>query len=168
MKIRIAHLLMLTVYLALASCSSNTNDQDTHEHSDGHDHEEHSEVPANKDGISSSIGMPEIKLNNGEKWEANPETTEGIMNMKMVIEEYSKQPASTREYYQGLAQKLAGYFDGIIQNCTMKGEAHEQLHNYLIPMKPYLEKIGSGDAKTAEEAKSVLTKYLTLYDNYFK
>ena len=167
MKIRIAQLLILTASLTLFSCGGNAESQADHEHANGQDHE-HSEVSMDESEIRPSIKEPELKLNNGEKWEANPETTQGIANMKMTLEEYASQPVTTRGYYPGLAQKLIAEFSDIFQNCTMKGDAHDQLHRYLLPMKPYLEKIGSGDTKDAEQATAELTKYLNYYDSYFK
>jgi len=56
-------------------------------------------------------------------------------------------------------------FTGIFQKCTMKGESHNQLHNFLLPLKEMLEKLEEHSEKQdLEEIKS----YLHTYKNYFE
>ncbi len=47
----------------------------------------------------------------------------------------------------------------------MKGESHNQLHNFLLPLKEQLEKLEKqGDVTTIEGIKS----YLSTYNTYFQ
>src|SRR5690606_14851113 len=74
----------------------------------------------------------EVKLDNGEKWIANVETTEGIDNMLSIIE---KEESKETSDYVALKGSLDKEFNVVLEKCTMTGESHDQLHNYLLPLK---------------------------------
>ena len=67
--------------------------------------------------------------------------------------------------YEKLVADLKAEFAMIFKKCTMTGEAHEQLHNYLIPLKTKIESLSEpiNDEKTID-----LSKYLKDYFNYFQ
>jgi len=99
----------------------------------------------------------ELKLNNGERWEANIETTEGINNMLLLIDTFSKDDSAD---YAALKENLTFEFTTIFKKCTMKGEAHDQLHNYLLPLKTLI------DNASNENVEEIIA-YLNTYQNYF-
>ena len=101
-----------------------------------------------------------VVLDNGKKWAANPETNQGIEAMIQLINNISP-----NENAEKLKTSLENEFQTIFQKCTMKGEAHEQLHNYLLPLKEKLNGINSPlDTAKINEIKI----YLSEYQNYFK
>lgn len=102
-----------------------------------------------------------VQLDNGKKWIANAETTDGIQNMLALVETQAANPTSDIKV---LKEKMMSEFTGIFQKCTMKGQSHEQLHSFLLPLKEKLEKLEGGEAQDLEEIKS----YLTTYKNYFE
>lgn len=114
------------------------------------------EPPLNIDGLA---------LNEGEKWVANPETTTGIHNMTAIIE---KDNSSSIEDYQMLAENLGEEKTNIFKLCTMKGEAHENLHAYLIPLIGLINDL-SEDESADDASKTVTTikDHLEAYDYYF-
>ena len=61
---------------------------------------------------------------------------------------------------------LQAEFKTIFEKCTMKGQAHDQLHNYLVPVKDHLDKIR--ERNEAEENFKELVAYLGTYENYFE
>jgi hypothetical protein len=79
--------------------------------------------------------FPTVSLNEGQLWEANAETTQGIKNMQQLITDYSTESGNSEE----LISNLKAEFSMIFKKCTMTGEAHEQLHNYLIPLKTKID-----------------------------
>jgi hypothetical protein len=103
-------------------------------------------------------GAPTVSLNQGEPWEANRETTEGINQMIGLITEFQLQ---SDEDYPTLKADLVSEFDTILQKCTMKGEAHNQLHHYLEPLKQELDRLSD------ENLDNVLS-YLNTYPKYFR
>ncbi|MFZ3274244.1 MAG: hypothetical protein WA143_08210 [Lutibacter sp.] len=107
-----------------------------------------------------------LKLNNGDLWIANAETTEGIEQMKQLIANFND--TENMEAYAELKTKLEAEFGTIISKCTMTGEAHDQLHNYLLPMKPLFKDLAAEDLATRKAALEKLNKHLSEYSAYFK
>jgi hypothetical protein len=107
-----------------------------------------------------------LELNNGNLWMANIETTEGIQNMTKSISNFKD--TENIEAYPELKTKLEAEFGAIISKCTMTGEAHDQLHNYLLPMKPLFKDLAAEDLATRKSGLEKLTKYLSEYSAYFK
>lgn len=100
-----------------------------------------------------------VELDNGKKWTANAETTEGINNMIAIIENNADAPE--------LKKQLKDEFNLIFKNCTMKGEAHNQLHNFLLPMKQMIDKIDEEQSNIRQINIKSLSEYLATYKNYF-
>ena len=103
-----------------------------------------------------------VQLDNGKKWQANKETTQGIQNMIKITGSAiaaKTNPGQVRE-------PLQKEFKTIFEKCTMKGEAHDQLHNYLLPVKEHIEKLKTADVSSG--ALASLQQYLNTYENYFE
>lgn len=107
-----------------------------------------------------------LKLNNGDLWMANAETTEGIQNMSQLVTNFTD--TENTEAYRELKTTLEGEFGTIISKCTMTGESHDQLHNYLLPMKPLFKDLAAEDLATRKSGLEKLTKHLSEYSTYFK
>ena len=107
-----------------------------------------------------------LKLNNGDLWMANAETTEGIEKMTQLIANFNH--TENMEAYAELKTTLETEFGTIISKCTMTGEAHDQLHNYLLPMKPLFKDLAAEDLETRKAGLEKLTKHLSEYSAYFK
>ena len=98
---------------------------------------------------------------NGKRWQANPETTAGISRMQAILANYEGR--NSAEDRQAMRAELEAAFQDIFAQCTMKGEAHDQLHNYLFPMKELFEQLESSD-----EAVEKLRAHLGEYGGYFE
>tara|TARA_R110000850_G_scaffold30630_2_gene84214 strand:- start:66358 stop:66810 length:453 start_codon:yes stop_codon:yes gene_type:complete len=105
-----------------------------------------------------------LKLNDGAKWQANPETTEGVRAMQMHLEEFKR---TGQNDYRVLKQKLEQEFQYIFEKCTMKGESHDQLHNFLYPMKEMFAGLEK-DEETARKSLILLEQHLPVYFQYFE
>lgn len=104
----------------------------------------------------------EVELDNGEKWEANAETTEGINKMLALVNDAK---VNDNPDYTGLKANLDAEFMTVLEKCTMTGESHDQLHNYLLPLKAKFETLQATSDKHIIED---LDTYLLTYQNYFK
>lgn len=105
--------------------------------------------------------FPAVSLNEGQLWEANTETTQGIKNMQQLMADFSIESGNSEE----LISNLKAEFATIFKKCTMTGEAHEQLHNYLIPLKTKINSLSKG---FTNENRTDLNNYLEDYFNYFQ
>ena len=107
-----------------------------------------------------------VALNNGEKWPANAETSQGINNMVRII--HSIPQAPNVEDYHATKIALDQEFNTILKKCTMTGEAHDQLHNYLLPLKEIIDQLGSESIDENKKVVARLDQYLNEYSNYFQ
>lgn len=94
------------------------------------------------------------------KWEANDATLQGIRNMKLFVKQSQERPGTT-----GLKELLEMEYKEIFKECTMKGEAHNALHDYLFPLKERID--GLSDPPTEDELKEI-GKYLEAFEEYFE
>lgn len=108
-----------------------------------------------------------VSLDNGKRWKANPETTSGIVEMQAILANYEGR-ASEGEARKALRKELEAAFQNIFKQCTMTGAAHDQLHNYLLPMKGMFEKLESKTPGESEQAFEQLKKHLAEYQAYFE
>lgn len=108
-----------------------------------------------------------VQLDHGKRWVANPETTTGIGEMQAILSKYEGKTADIANR-KSLRDALELSFQGIFKQCTMTGPAHDQLHNYLLPMKALFEKIESENATEAEDAIKQLKQHLDAYNTYFQ
>lgn len=126
---------------------------------DGHHHSETGQV-------NEVYSIPDIELNHGSPWLANAETTDGIFSMIELMDSFSdKENVSA---YNELALSLNKEFNDIFKNCTMTGAAHDQLHNYLLPLKEIMEGLRSSELKICEASFTDLEQHLRQYFEYFE
>ncbi|WP_347174927.1 hypothetical protein [Polaribacter uvawellassae] len=108
----------------------------------------------------------EIALDNGEKWEANIETTKGVSDMIILLKENKE---TSLEAYLSLAEKLNKRNNILVKECTMVGPSHDNLHIFLYPL---IEKINAllevESASDAEKIVSSISENLDAYTTYFK
>ncbi|HRN48739.1 MAG TPA: hypothetical protein PK110_01100 [Niabella sp.] len=157
---KISHIIAPSALLLLFACNSPEknskveNEAEAHKtevQTDGTHEHEHSE----KTTVS-------VQLDNGKKWKANPETVEGIEKMQAIIRNGIIAKAQPDLLYEPLQKE----FQTIFEKCTMKGEAHEQLHHFLTPVKEYLDEMkGNADATDAMED---LKDHLRTFGEYFE
>ena len=105
--------------------------------------------------------IPAVQLDNGKRWKANPETTQGIAAMSAILDEHAKKPMAKTV----LKDTLEAEFQMIFQKCTMTGEAHNQLHNYLIPLHRMLSAM---DERSGEKEIVAMRDHLQAYGKYFE
>ena len=150
MKIKTASLLVLII--SLASCSNTTTDK---------------KVETTKEEKNETVHPKnELSLDNGKRWVANPETTEGINAMIQLMDSFSEQDNAAS--YKALSDSLESEFTLIFKRCTMKGEAHNQLHNFLFPMKAKFKDLASTDLAECKMTFDELKTHLAAYSSYFE
>ena len=145
LKIKIAFL--ATVILLLFSCNTKSKEEKTTEiKTEEHQHSE-SET---------------IQLNNGEKWKVDDNMMIHIRNMEKEVVHFDQEKSTN---YSLLANKLKTNIDILTSNCTMKGQAHDELHKWLVP---YIELVDSfSEEKSANQFTEIQNSFLT-FNQYFK
>ena len=110
---------------------------------------------------SSDPSSHELKLNNGKKWEINAEMTPHIEKGMEILSDYVDNGGTD---YHALADQLEKQNWQLIKSCTMEGESHDQLHNWLHPHMALLDELE--DAETEEAASVKIESLLTSFETY--
>jgi PBP1b-binding outer membrane lipoprotein LpoB len=162
---------LLSIAMMAFILSSCNNKKETH--ATEHDTQNETEVVSHENhevhetsSVLNNNWMNEIQLDNGSKWLANIETTDGVNDMLKLI---SESKTETVEDYLSLADKLNTRKNTLVKECTMTGPSHDNLHVFLHPL---IEKIDVLlKTKTTEEGAETLksiTDNLNAYNSYFK
>ncbi len=159
MKKTIHFIFVFTISLYLVSCCEQP--ADTHELEETAHKEKTEKVETHEHASATTLA-----LNSGKQWLANLETTTGIKNMQKLMNSFTDKESV--EAYADLKTKLDAEFNTIIKECTMTGEPHNQLHNYLLPMGEIFDGIGSSDLDTCKASFDKLNKHLAEYSSYFE
>ena len=146
--------LLIILVVSLYGCN-NTAEQEVSDTKESIPHTEH-EHDETKD----------IALDNGEKWVVDAEMMIHIRNMEKDIEAFK---TSEEKNYNVLASQLESNIELLTSNCTMEGQAHDELHKWLIP---YIETVEAFSESTkdneAAEQLEYIEKYFVTFNQYFK
>ncbi len=154
MKIKILTLITLVGILAF-SCDDPVRVEHKTAEQDHSKHQEHE--------VKEVTGL---ELNEGEKWEANRETHEGMHKIKTIIE--ASTPATLDDFYK-MRVECNNQTSYIINNCSMTGEAHNQLHFVLHPILDNIKELKEAESITqGEKAYKTLSKNIADYFTFFK
>jgi len=107
-----------------------------------------------------------IELINGEKWKVD----EGMMiTIQSIAHKIKSFDGKTIEDYREYSTSLSNLISELTSNCTMKGQAHDELHKWLVPF------IGlSKDLKKSEDIAELskidgeLKSEIVVFEDYFE
>jgi hypothetical protein len=162
------HLIFAFSLLALVSCKDNKNQEgktemNTIEQPVEVEKEHHNDEVSS---VYENAWTSEIVMNDGEKWEANAETNEGVKKMQNTIK---IQTTNTMDDYHKLAEQLNDDKNYVIKNCTMKGASHDNLHVWLLPLMAKIDALS--ESKTTEDASKIkqsIAENVNEYSTYFQ
>lgn len=109
-----------------------------------------------------------VSLDGGKKWKANVETTQGIKEMAKSVTEAMRAETKDEQLFRTLGGKLQKDFNTIFEKCNMKGEAHDQLHNYLLPMVDMVKTFEKEDVESCNKTLTEIRGHLGSYFSYFE
>ncbi len=116
--------------------------------------------------IIKHIDSNEIVLNNGEKWKVDDKMLVHIRNMENDINSFEN---TSNTDYKELAKNLQSNLDLLTSNCTMKGQAHDELHKWLLPYIDMVNEFSETKNKQElqEQFKKIQSSFLT-FNQYFQ
>ena len=159
MKIKIPSLIIAGLFLI--SCGQ-TSDHSSHDEEHA-DHEEEHAVNEEHDHDDDSDA---IQLNNGEKWEVNADMLPPIQNMELQINAFIE---SDEKDYNLLAQGLKSDIDELTSSCTMTGQAHDELHKWLLPYIDLVNELleAETEAEEVQQFENIQASFAT-YNQHFE
>ena len=132
---------------------------------DAHFNEEHGTKGEGTE-MQGSNWIKNMKLNEGKKWAANIETTQGIEKLQSIL---NKDTSQTVADFKNLEKKLSDEMAVIFDKCTMKGASHDNLHIFLLPLIKKIDKLK--EVSSVEQGNMLsdkIKKHLAAYDSFFK
>lgn len=103
-----------------------------------------------------------IVLNNGEKWKVDDNMMTHIRNMEKDVMAFAD---NSEKNYTDLASKLKTNLDLLTSNCTMKGQAHDELHKWLVP---YMELVDNLEKESSEAQFKAVQESFVTFNQYFQ
>lgn len=148
--------LITTIAISFIACK-NEGSHETHD-----EHEHHEETVTHKEDHQHHESEA-ILLNNGEKWKVVETMSGYIRNMEKVVNEFEG------EDYPALAKTIDENIRELTSNCTMEGQAHDELHKWLLP---FIELSEEFDVATElEEQEKIYREFkasFKTYNTYFE
>ena len=145
LKIKIAFL--ATVVLLLFSCNTKSKEEKT------------TEIKMEEHQHSDSEA---IQLNEGKKWKVDDNMMLHIRNMEKDVMNFNSE---NNKNYPLLANKLKSNIDLLTSNCTMKGEAHDELHKWLVP---YIELVDKFSKEKSKNQFIEIQESFKTFNQYFQ
>jgi len=141
-------------YLAVATNTKRTIAN--HSEQTSHAHNSH----------SSEASIQGLSLNNGERWEMDSHTREVSLIMEKT---FLNGNHSSQTELNALGTTLDAQMNKLIAGCTMKGEAHNQLHTFLNSHIPAIKNLAKAtDFDEARDSAIKLKGNFETYKKHFK
>ncbi len=146
---------LIVISLFLFSCG-NTSKEKSKAETETVTHEEH----------QHNAEIQTIELNNGEKWNVDTNMITHIRNMENDIISFAK---VEQKDYKSLSNKLQSNIDLLTSNCTMKGKAHDELHQWLLPYIDLVKELSEVKDETESEKQfQKIENSFIIFNQYFQ
>lgn len=117
----------------------------------------------------TSPKLEPVQLDNGKKWKADQQTNEGVAKMQALVASFKKEtPNPGVDDYKRINAQLQAELNDLLKKCSMTGDAHHQLHNFLVLVIKDLNTLKEDDLKSSEAAFGNMEKNLFSYINFFE
>jgi major membrane immunogen (membrane-anchored lipoprotein) len=149
-------LMAITSWIACNQSQKNeTTNPETEHASEADHHDDHGSGDA-------------LMLDHGKKWQIDEATRMHVGNIEKAIQD----PASgtgDMEFYQSLAGFLKENIAKLTADCTMTGEAHDELHKWLYTfIETSKELAAATDGKKADETAIKLKASIEEFHQFFE
>lgn len=133
------------------------------EKNQSHDQHAETEITLTNSGLEQAWSL--INLNQGEPWQVNDEMKPHLMKGEELVNDFIK---SGNTDYKKLGEAVTDQNNNLIKSCTMKGESHDELHNWLHPHLEITKALVNEDnPDKAKEIVGQLQKSYSQYHQYF-
>lgn len=142
-----------TLFMSLIACKTEPTEENTNE-------------TVNTEPVSEIISSPhDLRLNGSEKWTIDEEMRTYIDSINYTLDDFSGNDSAA---YTQLSTHLARQTKAVISNCTMQGEAHDELHKWLLPFIDLRKTLPLAAGNEAKEKKiSELRAEMNIFHTYF-
>ncbi len=159
MKNKFRFLVAFSFLFAVSSCNNDSNKEMDHSNHEQHEQDDHT-------GHDHGDADEALVLNDGKKWEMNPEMLTIVRSMEKEVNAFHSEKLTDM---QALGAKLDGQVNDLTASCTMEGQAHDELHKWLLPFIHNIKHLKEATTN-AEGKESVddLKESLVEFNQYFE
>ncbi|WP_322549170.1 hypothetical protein [Flavobacterium psychraquaticum] len=118
------------------------------------------EVPTVATEVYEHVTDEPLQLNDGQKWKVDDNMMAHITAMEKDIASLDKP-----EDFDKLSENLNKNLGLLTSNCTMKGQAHDELHKWLLPYIDLVEAFSID--KSADNFTAIQNSFST-FNTYFQ
>lgn len=148
--------LITTIAISFIACKNES-------HHENHDEHEHHDETATHEEDHHNHESEAIMLNDGEKWKVVENMSGYIRNMEKAVNEFKG------DNYPALAKTIDENIRALTENCTMEGQAHDELHKWLLPFIELSEEFDVATEKeNQEKIYQEFKKMFVEYNTYFE
>ncbi len=108
--------------------------------------------------------LSDLSLNNGKKWQMDEHTRKSFLSMEKLFSDIDVNNLS-KENLKKYGSDLRADINTLIQGCEMQGDAHDQLHTFLMPYIDIVDHL-SENGEIEEAIK--IQRYLKTYKEFFE
>ncbi|MCC6702648.1 MAG: hypothetical protein IT221_14045 [Fluviicola sp.] len=108
----------------------------------------------------------DLKLDGENKWLVDPEMMVAIRKMETEINNFE---GDLMDEFKNHAETISELIGDLTSNCTMKGEAHDELHKWLLPFIDLNDELIKSNSN--DKSSELVTKQkeeIKLFNTYFK
>jgi len=146
--------LITTIAISFIACKN----EGSHENHDDHKHQEEAVVQEENHHHDE---IEEIVLDNGNKWKVVETMAVYILNMEKAVNEFE---TLENKDYAVLAKTIDENITELTSKCTMEGQAHDELHKWLVPFIELSEKFDG--ATELENQENIYQKFKASFETY--
>lgn len=114
--------------------------------------------------VKQTSSTSPLYLDNGKPWKINEEMKPHVSKGEEAFKTYIDNEEDTD--YKNLSQILTDENNKLIESCTMTGESHDVLHEWLAPHLELTAALKS--AENQEEAEEVIHKLNSSFKEFHK
>lgn len=142
-------ILIVSLSFSLASCSSNEISQPTEEIAHSHPDDE------------------ALQLNAGKKWKVDDHMMDELRELESIVN-HSNRKENTMSL-DAIADSLIVHLDLLTSNCTMQGQAHDELHKWLVPFIELVNEYANYEDESVAKQQLIEMKSRFLeFNTYFE
>lgn len=159
MKNKFRLLVALSFLFAVSSCNNDNANKMDHSENEQHMQDDHA-------GHDHGDSDEALVLNDGKKWNMNPEMLVLVQSMEKDIKGFS---ASKLIDFKTFGENLDGRVNELTASCTMEGQAHDELHKWLMPFIHQIKHLKDAENEAdAKESLANLKESLVTFNQYFE
>lgn len=127
---------------------------------------EHQEKATTEMHAGYAAAATPLSMNGTEKWKADASTLDYVQQMEERVNGYLAAPVTD---HMVLVGQLQADLSSLTAGCTMKGQAHDELHNWLLPYIGQVKMLAATeDPDTAQQIIKDLKAQLESFHFYFE